>query len=245
MSPFTRDDLLILESVLCDEDFSICQEVFKNDTLLEFLEADDLDLAYGRTQSRLKHLITVVNPWSCVDEKVASFTETTGICLSDPSPCTLIWNGFCTIGCPLCNALKNYALRNDLYLGRRWRYRSTYRRLHGKLLAIITHFLEDNIVQMVNKHNQNMPPASELTSCVHPEPIVEEELDAVTETPVSRDRISPLSEAEPFKSMFMFYLNSDRPPTEDEVSRFLGLDDCESLLQDHVENDETRPSLLT
>jgi hypothetical protein len=246
MSSFTEEDLLNLEDVLCEEDFSICHEVFeKNNSLLEFLEADDLDLAYGRTQSRLKHLITVVKPWSCVEKKVMTFTETTGICLGDPSPCTLVWKGLCTIGCSLCNALKNYALRNDYCLGRGWKYRAKYLRMHGNLISTIIHFLEHNIVQMVNKHNQNIPLASDQFSSVHIEPTVTEDPEAIIENPVTHDRNSLLSEVEPFKSMFSGYVNTDHPLTDEEVYSLFEKDEIDALLLDHVNHDESRLSLPT
>jgi hypothetical protein len=243
---FTKGDLGILESILCEEDFSLCHELFKKESLLEFLEAEDLDLAYGRTQSRLKHLITVVKPWSCVKVRTSSFMLTTGIELSDPGPCTLVWNGFCTIGCPLCNALKNYALRNDLRLDRRWKHRPYFFHLHRKLISMIIQFLEDNIVHMVNKHFQNKPTAPEEPSCVHIEPTVEEAPAAVIEKPVTHDRTSPKRVAEPFRSIFMFMNGTDDPPTEDEMNSLLGLTGETDLPEsDHdIENDEPRPSFL-
>jgi hypothetical protein len=245
MSRITRDDRLILELFLCQEDFSICHELFeKNYSFLEFLEAENLDLAYGRTQSRLRHLITVVKPWSCVKEKITSFMSTTGIELSDPRPCTVVWNGFCTIGCPLCNALKNYALKNDMHLGRRWKYRSTYRRLHGRMLTIIINFLQNNIVRMVKKHFQNKPYVAVPTSYRPPGLVIEEDSVTVNESPATLDEISSKSEVEPSESLYDFIVSKDRTPTEEEILEFFGIGrDCSSLGKDHVvEDDNPRPS---
>jgi hypothetical protein len=226
MSAATADDHLILKSVLRKEDFSICHKVFKKMTFQEFLEAENLELTYEGTQAKLRHLITVVKPWSCVKEKIDSFIATAEMDLSDSSPCFHVWNGYCTIGCSLCYALKNFSLKHDYNVGRGWKHRSKFQRLHSKMVASISHFIEDNIAQMVDEYYQDKPFASAVTSCVHTEPFVEEEPEAVTEAPVVREQTSLKRKAEPIKVQFnpmVELIHEERTPTEDEINNFVGV----------------------
>jgi hypothetical protein len=241
MSLFTNDDLLILESVLRKEDFITCQKVFKEITFLGFLDAKNLDLTYERTQSKLRHLITVVKPWSCTTDKIKSFASSTGIDLSDPTPFVSVWTGLCTTGCPLCYSMKNYSLKHEYYLGKSWKHRSKYQRFHSNLVTIVTNFLQDNIVLMVDKYCQDKSPVSSKSSCVHYDPLVKDELDTITEESAACD-FSLKSETDPFKFGSDMLLDSSlrTKPLRRRRPVFGLAADCFHLPElDRVMNDET------
>jgi hypothetical protein len=243
MSLFTRDDFLILKSVFRKEDFFICQNLFEETTFLGFLEARDLDLSHERTQSKLRHLITVVKNWSCVKEKINSFATTTGIDLSDPTPFSSVWTGLCTSGCPLCYSMKNYSLKNEYYLGKSWKHRAKYQRFHSNMITTVTNFLQDNIVLMVDKYCQDELYASDYTSGFTFEPLVEEETDAGMDRSAVLDQTSLKREAGPLKVRRDLLLSSslfDRPLRKKRPIFGLAADCFAFPELDHVEEDEPR-----
>jgi hypothetical protein len=202
MSLYLRDDLLILETVLTENELSICHKVFKKMNFLEFLEVEDLDFILSGIQSKLKNLLTVVKPWSCLKEQLNSFSTTIGIELDDFTPNCYVWHGFCTFNCYLCYALKNHCIKNDYKLGKGWKHRHRYQRLHSKMMTTITNFLQNNIVYMVFKYHQDKPTASVASFCGHPDPFVEKEPEAATGNPVNCGDTSRKRKAEPFKVRF-------------------------------------------
>jgi hypothetical protein len=226
MSLIHKDDYMILKSVLRKEDFSICHKVFKKMTFQEFLEAENLELTYEGTQAKLRHLITVVKPWNCVKDLIESFITSTGIDLSNSSPCFHVWKGYCTVGCSLCYALKNSSLKYDFTIGRGWKHRSKFQRLHSKLIANISHFIEDNIAQMVEEYYQDKPFASAAPSCAPFEPPVVEEPEAVSDVPVICRQTSLKRKAEPVTVRFSpttELISGEPTPTEEEINNFVGV----------------------
>jgi hypothetical protein len=211
MPLFTDGDIQILERHFHEEDFSICQQMFKKYDMMEFLAATNLDPAYERTQFKLKHLITVVNLWSCAKEDIEFYLSRTGVDSYDCSPCHEIWSRYCTFGCQLCYAVKNYSLRYDLRFNKGWRHRDSYFRLHAVLIKDTISFLRMNIANMVEKHCQSRSRAVVSNLKVHYELPVDKNTTAPMD-PVNHGETSLKREIEPVRTF-----------TEKELHELFGL----------------------